>query len=229
MRFRINRAKSNSVRTAQDSWRRRRRSLTQSRCLLPKIGSWYCSTTDCQQDPYEKKRRQEAQRESCVRNPHKKDNEWQTSLTARSKMWSQSQWEWFHSVRCHTIPYKEATRMRRRRRRRKEKRKKEEEEQEEEDGKKEVLFTYSEFKDVSFPISVGMGPLSLIWLNSLQQTEAHRVRLPAETTPKKKTKRQNSLTDVSIPISVEIVPASPSWYKNLNPERQMRGCVKIGG
>jgi len=54
--------------------------------------------------------------------------------------------------------------MRRRRRRRKEKRKKEEEqeEQEEEDGKKEVLFTYSEFKDVSFPISVGMGPLSLI-------------------------------------------------------------------
>jgi len=42
---------------------------------------------------------------------------------------------------------------------------------------------------VSIPISVGMVPLRMLLPTALQQNEAHRVRLPAETiTPKKKTR-----------------------------------------
>jgi len=62
----------------------------------------------------------------------------------------------------NTLQRSHQNEKKKKKKKRKKKKKEEEEEEEEEDGKKEVLFTYSEFKDVSFPISVGMGPLSLI-------------------------------------------------------------------
>jgi len=80
----------------------------------------------------------------------------------------------------NTLQRSHQNEKKKKKKKRKKKKKEEEEEEEEEDGKKEVLFTYSEFKDVSFPISVGMGPLSLIWFRSLQQKKTTS-KLPQKT------------------------------------------------